>query len=478
MIGRKKEAAELNRLYQTGKAEFVAIYGRRRIGKTYLVDEVFKNKFSFRHAGLSPAESNDEQQGQLRSQLEHFYNSLKLYGMEGDHCPSSWLEAFFMLEKALQDRDDGSRQLVFIDELPWLDTPRSGFVTALEGFWNTWACHRSNFMLVVCGSANSWILDKLINNHGGLYGRVTYEIKLSPFSLAECEEFFKSNNILLSRYDITQSYMILGGIPYYLGYFQQGLSLAQNIDSLFFRAGAVLREEFSRLFSSVFDNPEWAVSVVRFLNSRSSGYSRKEIAEKTGISSGSTLTAILNALIASDFVIKYVPLGLSKREAHYKLVDPYCLFYLRFVENQSMLNEGFWQQSVESPSIVAWRGLAFENVCFTHIDKIKAALGISGVNTSQYAWSKRSDDTEGAQIDLIIERKDNVINMCEAKFYSYEFTVDGTYYRTLMRRQDLLSKYVPRKMVIHNTLITTYGLVYNEYSGIFSNVITLDDFFS
>lgn len=257
MIGRNKEITILNRLYDSKKSQFVAIYGRRRVGKTYLVNEVFEGRITFHHAGLSPIETDDDKsESPLRKQLKHFYNSLIFQGMKKSKCPDNWLDAFLMLEMFLQSKDDGSRQVIFIDELPWLDTPKSGFITAFEGFWNTWACSRKNVMLIVCGSATSWMTDKLINNHGGLYNRLTCELKLSPFTLAECEELFHSENIRLSRYDIVQSYMITGGIPYYLSYFQSGLSLAQNIDALFFEKNAPLHGEFKRLFSAIFNNSE------------------------------------------------------------------------------------------------------------------------------------------------------------------------------------------------------------------------------
>lgn len=478
MVGRKKETAELLEIYESDQTEFVAIYGRFGVGKTYLVDNVFNGRFTFRHAGLSPVENpDDEEKSPLRKQLMAFHLSLVKAGLKDARCPENWLDAFSLLETLLEQKDDGKRQLVFLDELPWMDTPRSGFMTAFEFFWNNWGCHRSNFMLVVCGSANSWILNKLVNNHGGLYGRLTHEIRLAPFTLEECEELFRYKRIALSRYDIVQSYMIFGGIPYYLGMFRRGLSLAQNVDQLLFRHTSPLREEYSRLFSSIFDNPERAETVVRVLNTKNAGYTMKEISEKTGLGDGGALSALMNSLVASDFVLKYVPFGLSKRECHFKLVDPFCLFYLRFVENQDGLNEDFWQQNLISPSVVSWRGIAFENVCLLHVPQIKKALGISGVITTQSAWSKRADDTEGTQIDLLIERRDNVVNMCEMKFYSDDFTVDGAYYRTLIRRQALLEKHLSRKNVIHSTLITTYGLTYNEYSGIFTNVLTLDDLF-
>ena len=277
MTGRQKEIADLEELYIGDRAELVAIYGRRRVGKTYLVEQVFKNRFDFRHAGLSPVEN--ERNGMLKAQLTHFYNSLKSFGLDEGNCPNTWLDAFYMLQKLLEKKDDGGRQVVFIDEMPWLDTPRSGFITAFEGFWNNWGCHRDNLMVIVCGSANSWMLDHLINSHGGLYGRVTYEMKLSPFTLVECEEYLKRRRVKLSRYDIAQAYMIVGGIPFYLQYFQKGLSLAQNVDHLFFNEDAKLRFEYERLFSSAFKNPGFIRTMIEFLYKKNAGYTRKEIAE-------------------------------------------------------------------------------------------------------------------------------------------------------------------------------------------------------
>lgn len=476
MIGRVREAKELNELYDSGRAELVAIYGRRRVGKTYLVDEVFSGRITFRHAGLSPAD--EDSRGLLLAQLSHFYNSLDLHGMEPQEKPESWLDAFLLLEKFLQKIDDGSRQLVFLDELPWLDSPRSGFLQAFEGFWNTWGCHRKNLMVVVCGSANSWVLDKLINNHGGLYGRVTHEIKLSAFTLGECEEFYRSKHVPFSRYDITQSYMVFGGIPYYLGYMDKDLSLAQNIDKLFFSRSGVLRNEYDRLFESVFTNPTAIKAIVRLLYTRNAGFTRREISEKLGVADGGTLSKNLKALLSSDFVIKYVPFGLSKREEHYKLVDPFCLFYLHFVQSQTRTNEKFWQQNVTAQPVVTWRGFAFENVCFNHVDQIKSALGVSGVISSSSAWSKKGDDEEGMQIDLLIQRADNVVNMCEMKFTSEDYSVDKRYYRILLSRAERVREMVSKKASVHSTLITTFGLKLNEYSGAFSSVVTMDDLFS
>ena len=476
MIGRSKEAAELNRLYNSRKAEFVAIYGRRRIGKTYLVDQVFKNKITFRHAGISPAD--DGEKNSLNRQLEHFSLSLQIQGMKKISRPQSWLEAFFLLEKYLQDIDDGSRQVVFIDELPWLDTPKSGFVSAFEAFWNTWGCHRDNLMVIVCGSANSWMVNTLINNHGGLYGRLTHEIKLYPFNLSECEAYLKDSGITYSRYDIAQCYMILGGIPYYYSFFRPDYSVAQNIDMLFFSKQAKLKGEYRRLFKSVFRNPDYLMDLTTHLAVKRSGFTRKELLEELKLKDGSVFKDALDALMASDFVEKYVPFGKGSRETVYKLTDPFCLFYLHFINDKTGLDEDFWQNNLNSQSINVWRGFAFENVCFNHIKQIKRALEIGGVSSKQSAWISPGDGKQtGTQIDLIIERRDNVFNMCEIKFYNKSFSVSKSYYEKVLGRIELLGEMIPSNATVHSTLITTSGLTRNEYSGAFVKVITLDDLF-
>lgn len=473
MVGREKEIKELKRLYNSKKAEFVAVYGRRRVGKTYLINNMFKNDFIFRHAGLSPDE--EENNKQLSKQLNQFYNSLLIYGLKNEKKPTNWFEAFYLLQKLITEKDNGTKQVVFIDELPWLDTAKSDFINAFEGFWNNYGCANDNLLLIVCGSATSWIKNNLINNHGGLYGRITYEIKLKPFSLYECEAFLNSNDVHLSKYDIVQSYMIFGGIPFYLNYLKPDYSLSQNIDELFFKRNALLSLEFDRLFASFFDNPDKIKDIVKFLATNSLGYTRKDIVSKLKISDGGTLSKYLNALLASDFIIKYVPFGYKKNEERYKLIDPFSIFYLKFIYENKNINEKFWSQNVTSHNLSSWRGIAFENVCFNHIEQIKFKLGISGVITEASSFFNKED---GYQIDLVLSRNDNVINLCELKFYSSEFNIDKNYYLKIMNRTSmLLEKINNKKKVINNTLITTFGIKNNEYSNVFNNVITLDDLF-
>ncbi len=469
MVGRKREIEQLENLYESKKAELVAVYGRRRIGKTFLVNEVFKNRFYFRHTGLALNENNNNK---TKAQLEHFKDSLNLFGIKLEREINNWFDAFFNLTKHLMNTSDTSKKVIFIDELPWLDTKGSNFISAFEGFWNGFACSRDDLLVIVCGSATSWIENNLINNTGGLYGRVTYEIKLTPFNLNETKEFLKSKMCHYSLYDITEAYMTFGGIPYYLNYIDNKYSLAQNIDNLFLKSGGLLTLEFDRLFDSIFSFSEKAKTIIKFLSSNSVGFTREEISKKLKISDGGVLSKYLNSLIASNFIIKYVPFGYSKREIHYKLVDPFCIFYIKFVLDKSSISS--WEEECSSQKISSWRGYAFENVCFNHIDQIKFALGISGVSSNVSGFFNKDD---GYQIDMVIERKDNVINLCELKFYSDEFKITKEYALKINRRTNLVKEKIGKKYSVINILISTYGIYKNEYYYSFANSIVLEDLF-
>ncbi len=477
IVGREKEINILQELYNSDSSELVAVYGRRRVGKTYLISNVFEDAFAFKHTGLSPLELGKDK-SMLSQQLENFYNSLKTSGMKTKKKPKSWLEAFYMLEQLLKEKYNGEKQVVFIDELPWMDTPKSGFITAFEAFWNGWAYGR-NIMVIICGSATSWLLNKIINNHGGLYGRVTYEIRLLPFSLKECEEFLNNKHINYSRYDITQAYMAVGGIPYYLNYFKKEKSLIENIDELFFRRDSVLKMEFDRLFESVFELPELTKSIVVALSKKHIGLTREEMLKELNLKDGEYLYKAINALLGSDFIIKYAPLTENKKKMRYKLIDPFCLFYLKFVENVTMLDENIFANNIASAKIVSYKGIAFENVCFNHIEQIKNALKIGAIGSEQSTLVyKGSDAQEGAQIDLLIARRDNIVNICEIKFYSDVYANDKDGHLALIRRQDIVRQNIKKKQTIRNTLITTYGLKDGEYRWDYGDVLTLDDLFA
>ena len=485
MVGRKREQQKLIAAFQSKRAEFVGVFGRRRVGKTYLISESFAGNFVFRHAGLSPVEEEQKEAGlteeesaerKMEKQLTHFHVSLLRDGDSNPEKPKSWEEAFFRMERLIAKKTSKAKKVVFLDELPWMDTPKSGFMTALEGFWNTWGCHQNNLLFIVAGSATSWMTDKLINNHGGLYGRLTREIRLDPMTLGECKELFKENGVVISDYDVAQAYMVFGGIPFYLNPMESWQSLAQYVDECFFSGKATLKREFDRLFESVFTNPDTMKSIVKALSCRRIGLTRGEIEERTGVKTGGGLTRYLNALADSDFIVEYFPFGMGKREPYYRLSDPFCWFYLSFVEGKKGLPANFWQGNTASQRIVSWRGLAFENLCFLHIPQIKAALGVAAVASEESAFTKRGDSQEqGGQIDLLILRADNIADLCEAKFASGRYKLGKAEYLRLSDREAIVSELLPKKHAVHKVLLTTFGIADNEYRWTFNSVLTLED---
>ena len=476
IVGRRQETEELLNIYHRKQAQLVAVYGRRRVGKTYLVRELFKEQFVFHHTGVSPLELQEA--NQLEAQLTAFNSSLIRYGMQADARPKDWTEAFGRLATLIDKEDKDKRAVVFIDEMPWMDTPRSGFMTAFEHFWNGWGAGQDNLMLIVCGSATSWIQDNLINSYGGLYDRVNAEIQLSPFTLHETEQLLQMQDVNLSRYDILQLYMTTGGIPMYLSYVQPGFSLAQTIDKLFFNRKAKLKDEFERLFNSIFRSPEQHKTIIRLLATRQSGYSREEISQKTGIPSGKSLSEVLRALEASDFIEYYKPFESNMRNRRYRLVDPFCLFYLNQVEGRGR-GENFWRDNENLPQLHTWRGQAFENACLRHVGQIKAAMGVGGVSSDNSSWTMQGmEGQKGMQIDLVINRSDRVVNLCEMKFSNAEFEVKGDYEMQLRERLNWMLAHVSRRHNVQMTLVTTYGLKYGIHSGIFQRVVTLDSLFA
>ena len=476
IISRKQQIKQLEDIYNSGKSEFVVVYGRRRIGKTFLVRELFKNRFTFYHTALSPIELNDNQL--LEKQLIAFSTTLKNYGASINEEPKNWFDAFDELRKLITKSPKNKRLVVFIDEMPWLDTKGSGFITAFESFWNGFGdgCH--NLMLIVCGSATTWITDKLINNYGGLYNRITRQIFLEAFTLKDCEEYYKNIGILLSRYDQALCYMALGGIPYYMSYMQKGLSVAQNLDNIFFAKHAALKDEFNRLCASQFIDNEKYKSVLKLLATKRMGYMRREISEKTKIPFGGGLSEILKALEISGFIMSYTFYKGSKREVFYKLTDLFTLFWMHFLEGKTSLKSNNFQQMQQSPAIKSWQGFAFEELCFVHRQEIAKALGINGITNEFLPWRYVGDsDSDGAQIDMLIDRADNMIDLCEMKFTADEFAVSKDDDANLRHKLQTFIDKTKTKKSVNMVLITTFGLKITPYFSRFQHTITLDDLF-
>lgn len=475
--GRENEIALLEQLYESKRSEFVVVYGRRRVGKTYLVSELFQSRFAFYHTGLSPIQQDTK--SILYEQLHAFYITLRSFGLDITiPQPQNWLDAFELLKSLLIQKRDGKRQVVFIDEMPWLDTPRSSFMTAFEHFWNGWGARQEDLMLIVCGSATSWMKQTLINNKGGLYNRITREIKVQPFTLYETEQLLLENGIKWSRFDIAQFYMIAGGIPQYINFVQPKQSLPQAVDSVFFADQAPLKQEFERLFASLFSNADEYIKVIRLIGKTHLGLTRKELLEKLKKKDGGTFSTILKNLVMSDFLLPYTSFTANKWQERYKLIDPFCRFYLTFMERKNQQTD-FWQQNATSAQTNAWRGNAFEELCFNHVPQIKDALGIPQVSTTISKWTLQGTaTTKGSQIDMVIDRADNVVDLCEMKFSNTQFTIDKSYDLTLRERLQLLSEQLPKRKIPHLVFITSFGIKQNEYAGIVQDNITLDDLFN
>ena len=470
IIGRKEEQQILHSAVQSENSEFVAVYGRRRVGKTYLIRETFGYKFTFQHTGLA--------KGNTKEQLFSFAISLRDAGYDDCPIPQSWLEAFSLLSTYLKNSTD-EKKIVFLDELPWMDTPRSNFISAFEHFWNGWASARKDIVLIICGSATSWIINKVINDHGGLHNRVTKQIALQPFTLKECEMFAESKGLEMSRYQLAECYMVLGGIPYYWSLLEKGLSLAQNIDKIIFAKNGKLSNEFNQLYASLFKSPEQYIDIVTALGKKKAGMTREEIIAATDKYSNGALSKVLDELEYCGFIRKYNGFDKKSKQAIYQLIDNYTLFYFKFIQQNENNDEHFWSASIDSAMHRAWSGLAFERLCMAHTQQIKAVLGIAGVLSNVYSWRKEADETsDGAQIDLLIDRKDQVINLCEMKYSLSEYAIDAEYEQKLRNKKSAFINATNTRKAVHLTMVTTFGIKANAHSGIVQNEITLEDLFS
>jgi uncharacterized protein len=459
IIGRKEEIAALTALKNSPKSEFVAVYGRRRVGKTFLIRNVFDEPFSFHLTGTANVD--------LKTQLTNFHVAfVKANPSKAPKSrPKNWFEAFHRLTQFLETLST-PKKTIFLDELPWFDTPQSNFISGLEYFWNSWASNRSDVLLVVCGSAASWIINELIGNRGGLHNRLTERIWLQPFSLAETEAFLKSKNGHYDRYQLMELYMVMGGIPYYLDNVQVNRSVAQNIDRLFFTEGGILSNEYAFLYRSLFNDYEKHASIVEALSQKAKGLTRKEILALTQLPDGGSTTILLEELAQSGFIKRYLPFGKDKRDALYQLIDPFTLFYLSFVKDSLAEGEGAWLTQIDSPKWEAWSGYAFEYLCRYHVKSIKKHLGIGAVYAEISTWRSQAK-SGGAQIDMLIDRKDRIINVCEIKFSTNPFVVTKAYADNLQNKMRVFKAETDTNKTLLLTIIAANGVAVNQYSQIY-----------
>lgn len=476
LIGRKQEQKELRRLFESDEAEMVVVYGRRRVGKTFLVNQTFtQEEFSFKVTGLYKS--------RLPVQLKNFSMALADAAPNITRAiPKNWMEAFDQLKNFLINTANGRKRVLFFDELPWMDTKGSRFLEAFEWFWNSWGCNQADLLLIVCGSATNWIVNKLFRHKGGLYNRANSKLFLRPFTLAETEQYLIKQGIEWERYDIAQAYMIMGGIPYYLKQLEPGRTLSDNIDNCFFKTNGKLWDEFDSLYETLFAQSDVYVRIVEALANKRIGLTREEIVQTTKLPDNGPTSKALKDLVKCGFVHTYRYFGRKTKTQTYQLADYYTLFYLRFIKENYGIDEHFWTHMLDNPKKNAWLGYSFEQLVKDHIESVKRALGIGSVLTQQSCWfiEQRNLDDEnlsGAQIDLLIDRRDKAINVCEVKFYSGEYVIDKDYSLKLRNKIAAFKAASKTKKALVPTMITTFGVKHNSYSGNIQQEVILDDLF-
>ena len=472
MIGRKYERQKLDNLLSSNKAELLSIIGRRRVGKTYLIREHYKDHIVFEFTGTQYSNKKNQLKKFAQKLQEFSNNPLKIAS------PVDWSDAFVALKIYFKTLPETNiKPVIFFDEVPWIASKRSNFLNEFAYWWNDWAS-RQNLVVVVCGSAASWMIDKVVNNKGGLHNRITEYIHLQPFTLAEVKQYLHAINLQLDDYQILQLYMSIGGVPHYLQHIRRGESATQIINRLCFNKDGILRNEFNNLYAALYEGHERHVSVVKALSTKWKGLTRKEIIKLTNLSNGGGLTQILNELISSSFIAEIIPFGKKKKDTLYRLVDEYSLFYLTFIEAKRAGQKDIWLQNIQDNSYVVWRGYAFENICIKHVVAIKQALGIAGVQADISGFRHSGTaDSEGIQIDLLIDRKDQCINLCEMKFYNDDWTLSKKDADKLRRRRSIFQKLSKTKKTVFNTVVTTYGITNNQYRYQVDNVVTMDALF-
>ena len=472
IIGRETEKELLSEVLNSGSSELIAVYGRRRVGKTFLIRNAYEKQMSFEFSGIHNA--------LLNQQLENFSDALSKVAGLPLAKPTSWIQAFKMLEDYLSPKIKNHRRVIFFDEFPWINTPKSGFLPAFENFWNMWASRQKNLVVVICGSAAAWMIQKVINNRGGLHNRVTKKIRLMPFTIGETKEFLNYRKINLDEYQILQLYMVMGGIPQYLKNIKTGESSIQAIDRLCFTKDGFLNEEFKNVFYSLFDNAEYHIKIIKALARKGIGLTRNEIIDNCKLSSGGGTTKLLEELSESGFITPYIPFGKSGKDTIYKLTDEYSHFYVKFIENSGLKGTGTWNRFSTGISWKSWSGNAFESVCMKHEEQIKKALGIGGVHcqTSMWRYKPDSNKEQGVQIDMLIDRQDLCINICEIKFSINEYEISKGYSKELETKLKVFRNSSKTRKTHFLTMITTHGVKnIKNYSGLIQNEIRMDELF-
>lgn len=470
IIGRELEIKKLSAAVDRVRPEFIALYGRRRVGKTFLINQMFRNQFAFKMTGVI--------EGTLKDQFTAFVDAMNDYGFDVPEQPKDWMQAFIMLKNALKKKvNNGEQCIVFIDELPAMDAEGSNVAGAVGYFWNNWASQYDNFVFIICGSATSWMITNVIDSKGGLHDRITVEMPIHPFTLKETEQYLEYQHFLWNRQMVLQAYMIFGGIPYYLSLLDKEESLVQNVDRLFFSQDIQMRREFRRLFNTLYKNPDKYIDIIKALNKSRKGLTREEIASELKCSNNGHLGKRLEDLVCCDLIRKNIvrEKEIKRKDAIYQLCDFFSLFYLTFIE-RAEVEQQYWSHHINTPEVNSWMGLTYERICMAHIQQIKHSLHLDTISTLSYSWRSKTS-TPAAQIDIIIERADKIVNICEVKYCQYEYNLDKDEYERINKRKNAFIQETGLRHTPWLTMITTEGVARGKYSEMIQTQVTLDDLF-
>ena len=470
MIGRQRELEDLTEYCRSSKAELICVYGRRRVGKTYLVENAFGGLFSFSATG-----SEDKRD---RTQLKVFHNALRQFGCQERYMPNDWFDAFGRLRSILESADVArsmeGRRVVFLDEFPWFASKRSEFLFAFADFWNSWASRQDDMVVIVCGSATSWIIKNLFENTGSLYNRITRQMYIAPFNLHETEQMAESLRLGWSRDAILQCYMVFGGLPYYIDMLDRRKSLAQNIDALCLDVHGPLKREVPHLMEATLGNSPLHRDILRKLSTSKAGIRRKDLVDSLQDGNSGSLKRALDDLEKCGYIRKYKNRYEKRKPTVYQLVDPFLLFSFRFIEGKEPSS---WSAFSGTQAYYAWRSNAFEIACLCHLRQIKHAIGISGVQTECFPWKSSMSDP-GVQIDLVIERADKVTNLCEMKYTDEEFSIDEEHEQKLRYKRQVFLDESKTGNVCLLTLVSAHDLKESIHSWDIAATVTADDLFA
>lgn len=409
-VGRELELKKLRAIGEADEPSIVVVYGRRRVGKTELLEQAFRHRNILKFEGIEGLSEKDQYANAMR-QLAKYVGEDLLTKVQ----ITSWSEFFDLVARYTKE----GTWTIYLEELQWLANYESKLLSELKYAWDNQFRRNPKLLLILCGSAPSFMLEKVVHSKA-LYNRSQHEIHLQELSISETKLFLKNR----SDREIFNAYLSVGGIPEYLKWVDKESSVFQGLCTHAFTSGSFFSREFEKIFTSSLANNKHYREIIETL-SRCKFLSREELAEKLKLTSGGTLSILLTDLEKCGFISKYCPYNLSNSSnvIRYAIADNYLHFYFNFIRPiQSKIENGDYnevpQSAIKMDSYAKWLGFAFERWCRKYSRVIAKILGFSGVQYRSGAYFSRATNKKdpGYQIDLVFDRADKVYTICEMKY--------------------------------------------------------------